>query len=135
MPAPSPFKKKDLRLHHSSTPFLDFPPRWEVIKIYFPPFKKREGGSPNYYNYNYIYIYIYIYIYLKILKCIKTLLKDFSCLCFYLTYIYTYAKLLTCIIYLPSSFTWVMQLLWFIWKIVYIKVRKGVPVPPPLPPF
>ena len=38
----------------------------------------------------------------------------------YIIYIYTYAKLLTFIVYLRSLFTGVKQLLWFIWKIIYI---------------
>ena len=39
-------------MHHTSTPFLkifQIPPPGEVIKIYFPPFKKGgEVGGPNY---------------------------------------------------------------------------------------
>ena len=65
------------------------------------------------------------------------MLKDFKCLSFYLTYICTYTKLLICIICLPSSFTGVKRLLWFIWKIIYIINRKGVPAAALLrhPPF
>ena len=55
---------------------------------------------------------------------VNKVLMHFKILVVFLPYIhiYTYAKLLTCIVSLRSSFTGVKQLLWFIWKHIYLYI-------------